>query len=66
MSEAMNIGQPHPRGDARDKAAGREKYAADYYPENTVWAGAVRAGVAHGRLVSVDTADARADRKSVV
>ena len=60
MTDAMNIGQPHPRGDARDKAAGREKYAADHYPENTVWAGAVRAGVAHGRLVSVDTTEAKA------
>lgn len=60
MSEAMNIGQSHPRGDAAAKAAGREIYAADHYPENMVWAGAVRAGVAHGRLLSLDVGEAMA------
>ncbi len=54
------IGKSHPRGDAADKAAGREKYAADHYPENVLWAGAVRAGVAHARLLSVDGSDALA------
>jgi CO/xanthine dehydrogenase Mo-binding subunit len=56
----LEIGTSHPRGDAADKAAGREKYAADHYPENLVWAGAVRAGNAHGRLLSVDVSEAMA------
>lgn len=60
MMESMKIGKSHPRGDAADKAAGREKYAADHYPENHVWAGAVRSGIAHGRLLSVDVSEARA------
>ncbi len=60
MTEFMKIGKSHPRGDAADKAAGREKYAADHYPENVLWAGAVRAGIAHGRLLSLDVAEARA------
>lgn len=56
----LEIGKSHPRGDAADKATGREKYAADHYPENVLWAGAVRAGIAHGRLLSVDVSEAMA------
>ncbi len=50
----LEIGKPEIRGDAAAKASGTERFAADYYPDNLVWAGAVRAGVASGRLVSVD------------
>jgi len=49
----LEIGRPEIRGDAPAKASGREPFAADLYPDNLVWAGAVRAGVPRGRLVSV-------------
>ncbi len=54
------IGSSFPRGDAADKAEGREKFAADYYPDGLVWAAAVRAGVPHGRLLGVDSTQALA------
>ncbi len=60
ISKALEIGRSEIRGDAPAKAAGREPFAADLYPEHLVWAKAVRAGVAHGRLLAVDTAAARA------
>lgn len=57
---AMEIGRSEIRGDAHAKAAGRELFSADLYPDNLVWAGAVRAGVPHGRLLSVDATAALA------
>lgn len=56
----LEIGRPEIRPDAHAKAAGRELFSADIYPENLVWTGAVRAGVAHGRLLSVDVSAALA------
>jgi len=56
----MEIGRSEIRGDAQAKAAGREPFAVDLYPENPVWAGAVRAGVPHARLLSVDVSPALA------
>jgi CO/xanthine dehydrogenase Mo-binding subunit len=56
----LEIGRPEIRGDAVAKASGKERFSADYYPDNLVWAGAVRAGVASGRLLSVDAAAALA------
>ena len=50
----MEIGRSEIRGDANAKASGREQFSADIYPDNLVWAGAARAGVPHGRLLSVD------------
>jgi CO/xanthine dehydrogenase Mo-binding subunit len=50
----LEIGRSVPRADARSKVSGEEKYAADYYGPNLVWAGVKRAGVAHGRLKSID------------
>jgi CO/xanthine dehydrogenase Mo-binding subunit len=55
----VKIGQPFPRYDARPKVTGQEKYAADYYGRDFLWAGAKRAGVAHARLKRVDAAHAR-------
>jgi len=52
------IGAPLPRTDARSKATGREIFAADHYPANLLWAGVKRAGVAHGRLRAIHSADA--------
>jgi CO/xanthine dehydrogenase Mo-binding subunit len=58
--QPLAIGRPEIRGDAPAKASGRELFSADLYPDNLVWAGAVRAGVPHGRLLSVDAAAALA------
>jgi CO/xanthine dehydrogenase Mo-binding subunit len=61
---ALAVGASETRADARAKAQGSEPYAADYYPDGVLWAGAVRPGarqgVAHARLLSVDTAAAAA------
>lgn len=54
----LEVGCPAPRFDARAKVTGEEKYAIDYYPENLLWAGAKRAGIPHGKIVSIDTSDA--------
>jgi CO/xanthine dehydrogenase Mo-binding subunit len=56
----LEVGRPEIRGDARAKAAGRELFSADHYPDNLVWAGTVRAGVPHGRLLSVNVTAAKA------
>lgn len=62
--EPLRIGRSETRADALSKAEGREPYAADSYPEGLLWAGAVRPGavqgVAHGRILCVDTAAAAA------
>lgn len=52
------IGRSLPRVDAAAKVRGDEKFAADHYGDDLLWAGAKRAGVPHGRLknVSVDAA----------
>ncbi len=54
------IGKPFVRPDAPAKATGREKYAADIYGENLLWAGVRRAGIAHGRIRKIDTQAAQA------
>lgn len=56
----LSVGKPEIRGDAAAKASGTELFSADYYPGNHIWAGAVRAGVASGRLLAVDTGAALA------
>lgn len=53
--EPLQVGRAEVRCDAAAKAAGIESYAADLYPENLLWAGVVRAGIASGRLLSVAT-----------
>lgn len=50
----LEIGRPEPRGDAAAKASGAERFAADCYPDGLIRAGAVRAGVASGRLLTVN------------
>ncbi|MBS1227687.1 MAG: xanthine dehydrogenase, molybdenum binding subunit apoprotein [Proteobacteria bacterium] len=61
---ALAVGANETRADAKAKAQGREPYAADYYPDGVLWAGAVRPGarqgVAHARLLAIDTAAAAA------
>ena len=62
--KALAVGASEVRADARAKAQGREPYAADCYPGGVLWAGAVRPGarqgLAHARLLSVDTKAAAA------
>jgi CO/xanthine dehydrogenase FAD-binding subunit len=53
--EASAIGQAQARHDAWAKAAGREKYASDYYPERFLWLGVKRSGQRHARLRGIDT-----------
>ncbi len=55
----MKIGEAAPRLDAWSKVTGRERYAADYYAPDFLWAGAKRAGVPHGRLRGIDLAAAK-------
>jgi len=59
------IGKPFARPDAQAKVTGAEKYAADIYGENLLWAGAKRAGVAHGRILQIG-ADAASKVPGVV
>jgi CO/xanthine dehydrogenase Mo-binding subunit len=54
------IGRSYPRRDALTKVSGTEKYAADYYGEEMLWAGVKRAGIPHGRIRGMNTAAAQA------
>ena len=60
--KTLAVGRSETRADAKAKAEGREPYAADIYPEGLLWAGAVRPGaiqgVAHARLLRIDTSAA--------
>ncbi|MBF0475103.1 MAG: xanthine dehydrogenase family protein [Deltaproteobacteria bacterium] len=53
------IGVVFPRTDALTKVSGEEKFAADYYGQDLVWAGVKRAGIPHARLKSLDVDQAR-------
>ncbi len=55
----MEVGISVPRHDARAKVTGQERYAADHYGENLLWAGVRRAGIPHGRLTGLDVEAAR-------
>jgi CO/xanthine dehydrogenase Mo-binding subunit len=52
------VGGSIPRFDARSKVSGAEKYAADAYAPDMLWAGVRRAGLAHGRILAIHTSDA--------
>lgn len=56
----LTIGTSAPRGDAAAKAAGTEPYAADRYPKDCLWAGAVRSNLPAGRIIAIDTTAAAA------
>ena len=62
--KALAVGVTETRADALAKAEGSEPYAADYYPDGLLWAGAVRpgaeSGIAHGRILCVDASAAEA------
>jgi CO/xanthine dehydrogenase Mo-binding subunit len=53
------IGKTIPRQDAFAKVAGREKYSADYYEGDFLWAGVKRAGIPHARLKDIHAEKAR-------
>lgn len=56
----LGVGTRVARFDARAKVTGREKYAIDHYGDDLLWAGVKRAGIPHGWLVGIDTAEALA------
>ena len=53
--EVYEIGRSAPRYDGYDKVTGTERYAADYYPENFLWAGVKRSEYAHARIHAIHT-----------
>ncbi len=50
---SFEIGKSVVRKDAFTKVAGKEKYAADFYGDNLLWAGVKRAGIAHGKIKKI-------------
>ncbi|MFL5259752.1 MAG: xanthine dehydrogenase family protein molybdopterin-binding subunit, partial [Hyphomicrobiales bacterium] len=52
------IGQPISRVDGRKKVTGRATYAAEFDVANLAHAAPVRSTIAHGRITSIDTAEA--------
>ena len=60
QSDIPEIGRSVPRADAASKATGAERYAADIYGENLLWAAVKRADVPHGRIRRIDTGKAKA------
>ena len=55
----LNIGMSIPRLDARKKVSGLEKYAADFYGLDFVWAGVKRAGIPHARIRGIEIESAK-------
>ena len=53
------IGENMPKPDAATKVVGSERFAADCYGEDLLWAGAKMAGIPHARIVAIDTEAAR-------
>ena len=58
-SEVYEIGRSAPRYDGYHKVTGAERYAADYYPENFLWAGVKRSSYAHARITAIHTEAAK-------
>jgi xanthine dehydrogenase YagR molybdenum-binding subunit len=56
----MSIGTPTPRVEGSLKVTGAARYAADIYPENTLFATTVGTPVAHGKVTKIDTEQAAA------
>jgi CO/xanthine dehydrogenase Mo-binding subunit len=54
------IGKPVARPDGIDKVTGRGRYAADHALPGAVWGKTLHSPYAHARIVSIDTAAARA------
>ncbi len=58
-NDVPEVGTGFLRADAWSKVTGLEKYAADYYGPDLVWAGAKRAGVPHARVRGIRAEMAR-------
>jgi CO/xanthine dehydrogenase Mo-binding subunit len=55
-----NIGKPIGRVEGEDKVSGRAKYSADRIFPGTVWGKCLRSPLPHAKILSIDTAKARA------
>ena len=55
-----SIGKSQARVEGYGKVTGQTKYAADLAFEGLLWAKVLRSSMAHARIVSVDTARAKA------
>lgn len=53
------VGRAQPRVDGPLKVTGRAKYAAEFFADDMVYAAAVPATIAKGRIVKLDTAEAK-------
>lgn len=60
LAELRQIGKPLPRIDAMGKVTGATKYAGDYVMPNMLHARVLRSKYPSARILSVDTANARA------
>jgi CO/xanthine dehydrogenase Mo-binding subunit len=49
------LGKPIPRVEAKYKATGQAKYAADYEEANMLWCQVKRSPYAHARILNIDT-----------
>ena len=58
-NRVYQVGENMPKVDAFAKVTGQERFAADCYGEDLLWAGVKRAGVPHARIVAIDTEAAR-------
>ena len=59
LRKRPQIGASFTRFDGWSKVTGQEKYTADYYDGDFVWAGVKRSEQAHARLLGIDTEKAR-------
>jgi 4-hydroxybenzoyl-CoA reductase subunit alpha len=55
MGEYEIIGKCFPKVDARQKATGQAKYAADYSLPGMLWCKVVRSPYAHAKILNIDT-----------
>ena len=59
LRKRPQIGASFSRFDGWSKVTGQEKYTADYYDGDFVWAGVKRSEQPHARLLEIDTEKAR-------
>ena len=55
----LQIGVPFPRADGWSKITGRERFAADYYGSDFLWAGVKRSEESHALLLGLEVESAR-------